>query len=92
MKAVQEAFDIFEGHLAGNEVLTSELERMLNSLGYYPTVAELRDLSSQIDRRGTGFMEYNSFMSVSVPFLRKHYHSFDVVSLQRLKVCGERRK
>jgi Ca2+-binding EF-hand superfamily protein len=46
---------------------------------------EIQDLIGLIDRRNTGMLEYNSFMSCVVPFLRKHYKDFASVSYERLK-------
>ena len=84
IKAVQHAFDIFDVNNR-NEILAVELERVLCSLGITVSVNQITDLIYDIDRKNTGMLEFNSFITYIIPFLRAGYKNASVLSLDRLK-------
>lgn len=88
MKALQKAFDLFDLN-SGNEIVATELERILCCVGFEPSVNDIQMLTNQIDRRGTGLLEYNNFMAVCVPYMREQYHRFEHVSLKYLETLFE---
>lgn len=84
--SLQRVFDAFDVN-HNNEIPTVELERVMHSLGYTCYLDDLVDLCSKLDPRQTGVMEYNSFMTHAMTFLRAQYHDFTVTNLERLKLC-----
>lgn len=59
--ALHNAFDdIDKKHT--NKIPSVELERVLNSIGYQPSVDDLEELISLSDRTNSGFIEFNDFL------------------------------
>ena len=84
-RAVQRAFDIFDTKNT-NEIPSIELERVLNSLGFSMYIEEVLDLTLLIDPITTGMMEYNSFMTHTMEFLRSKYQEISSVNLEQLQM------
>jgi Ca2+-binding EF-hand superfamily protein len=83
-RAVQLAFDSFDKNNT-NELPDTDLERVLCSLGFSATVDEMDELLSKIDRRNSGVLEYNDFMSHIIPFIRSKYSEAATKSLETFK-------
>lgn len=83
-RAIQKAFDVFDVKNT-NEIASVELERVLNSLGFSVYMEELLDLTSLIDPRTTGVMEFNSFMTHTVEFIRSKYQEFSTLNIEQLR-------
>lgn len=86
VEAVKAAFDIFDKN-GTNRIAAVELERMLNSLGHFPSNDELITLMLKIDRKATGVFDFNDFVTHAVPYIRSTYENASKISLERYKVA-----
>ena len=87
--AVQHAFDIFDVNNK-NEILAVELERVLCSLGQAASMDDITDLIVEIDRKNTGNLEFNAFVTHVIPYLRAGYKKSTHLSLNQLKLRFDR--
>ncbi|RYH09009.1 hypothetical protein EON65_40435, partial [archaeon] len=83
IRAMQAAFDLFDESNSG-EVPAVELERIMNSVGYFVSFDELQDLVLQIDKKSIGMLNYNDFVSHAVPFVRSRYDLAAQLSIAKL--------
>ena len=84
--AVQAVFDVFDKN-GTNKISSSELERMLCSLGLSPSPEDLGDLIYKTDRKASGFIDYTDFVTHIIPFIRKEYRVVSKVSVVRYKLA-----
>ena len=84
IKAVQQAFDIFDINNK-NEILAVELERVFCSLNQNISIDDITDLIEDIDKKHTGMLRFNNFMTYIIPYLRGRYKQLSIVSLDALK-------
>ena len=81
---LEKAFDLFDVKKQ-NEIPSTDLERVLNSVGRKPNVEDLSSLLLKLDPRGKGYLEFNNFMDVTMKYLRDNYDSYKVMSINNLR-------
>ena len=64
-----------------NEIPTSDLHRVLTSLGRNVSVEDLNMLTVKLDPRGKNVIDYNPFMDVVMKYFRDHYDDFKAALL-----------
>ena len=62
-----------------------ELERVLCSLGQTISMDDMSDLIEDIDKKNTGMLQFNDFITHIIPYLRDQYKKLSVLSLDTLK-------
>jgi Ca2+-binding EF-hand superfamily protein len=83
-RCLQLSFDLYDIN-NNNKINSIEIERILRSIGYIVNYNDIYDLIHQIDRNDTGYLEYNDFMDIIIPFLQQRYLKSINISLHHLK-------
>ena len=64
---IREAFDLFDTDKSGS-IDYHELKVAIRALGFDIKKEEVRRIMSEVDREGTGTIEFPEFLSISTPF------------------------
>ena len=59
----KEVFDLFDKDKDG-VITIKELGDVMGALGAYPTEAELQEINNEINKKGTGKIEFNEFLEL----------------------------
>lgn len=86
---VERAFDLFDVD-GSDTVETIEIERILCALGFSPTLDDVLELSTAIDHRNTGEMEFERFREKVIAYCSKQYDTIHAVSEEMLRSAFQR--